>query len=255
VVRFDRTIPPGGEGGVTLRINTAGDHGRITRGAKIHTNDPRHTIETITFTFLVRVALQVHPQYIYFKGTEGQKITKTLRIDAGLDKPLVLEPVYFDLDKKLTYKVEELNKGKNYQIHFTNIPGPAESFYGHLKLKTNYPEKPQVIIPIRGKFKVRPPIKLSPNFVYIKGLAGQTITRTVTIRAIRDKPLALETAYFDLETKLNYTIEEVEEGRNFKISFTSIPGPAEQYSGRLKLKTNYSEKPMISIRIRGRFRN
>jgi len=255
VVRYDGTIPPGGEGRITLRINTAGDRGRITRGAKVYSNDPHHAIETITFTYLVRVALHINPQYVYFKGTEGQRITKSLRINAGLDKPLTLEPTYFDLDKKLSYRIEEVIKGKNFIIHFTNIPGPAESFYGHLKLKTNYSEKPEINIPIRAKFKIKPPIQLSPAFVYIKGLAGQTITKTVTVAAVRDKHLTLETAHFDLEAKLKYTIEEVEEGKNFRISFTTIPGPAEYYSGLLKLRTNYPEKPLISIPIRGRFRN
>lgn len=255
MVRFDRTIPPGGEGGITLRINTAGDQGRVSRGANVYSDDPSHPVETLAMSFLVRLAVQVAPDHVFFNGTEGQKITKIVRVNSGLDKPLILEPTYFNLDKKLTYRVEEINKGKNYKIHFTNIPGPADSFYGFLKLKTNYSEKPEIKIPIRAKFNVKPAIDLLPNFLYMKGLAGQTITRTVTVRAGRDKPLTLEAADFDLDTKLKYSIEEVEAGKNFKIHFTSIPGPAEYYSGLLKLKTNYLDKPLITIPIKGRFRN
>ncbi|MEE9421295.1 MAG: OS_HP3 family (seleno)protein, partial [Desulfatiglandaceae bacterium] len=32
----------------------------------------------------------------------------------------------------------------------------------------------------------------------------------------------------------------------------SIPGPPQTYTGFLKIKTNYPEKPEITVRIRGR---
>jgi len=48
---------------------------------------------------------------------------------------------------------------------------------------------------------------------------------------------------------VTYRIEEVEPGRIFRVHFTSIPGPSGNYRGILKLKTNYPEKPEITIRI------
>ena len=49
----------------------------------------------------------------------------------------------------------------------------------------------------------------------------------------------------------NY-IEEIEKGKKFRIRFKSIPGPPQTYTGFLKIKTNYPEKPEITVRIRGR---
>ncbi|NVM27094.1 MAG: hypothetical protein HWN70_14420 [Desulfobacterales bacterium] len=100
---------------------------------------------------------------------------------------------------------------------------------------------------------VKVPIYLSPRYVYLRGLAGQKITRTVRVRAEGNKPLKLEPSRFDLSTRVTYRIEEVKAGREFKVHFTSIPGPAGTYRGVLKLKTNYPEKPEITIRIRARF--
>ncbi len=40
--RFDRAIPPGGEGKITLQVKTAGYQGKISRGAKVYSNDPRN---------------------------------------------------------------------------------------------------------------------------------------------------------------------------------------------------------------------
>lgn len=36
---------------------------------------------------------------------------------------------------------------------FTSIPGPAGTYRGVLRLKTNYPEKPEITIPIRARFR------------------------------------------------------------------------------------------------------
>ena len=97
------------------------------------------------------------------------------------------------------------------------------------------------------------PIYLSSRYVYLSGRAGQTTTRSVKIRAELDKPLKLEATHFDLRSKVIFRMEELEMGKTFLIHFTNIPGSAETYYGLLKLRTNYPEKPEISIRVRGKF--
>jgi len=158
VVRFNRTIPPGGEGKITLKVNTRGYSGNINKGASIYTNDPRHQLVRIGIKAFVRISIHLSKSRIYFKGLAGQKITKTITIRAELDRPLNIETTRFNLDKKVTYKIEEIETGRIYRIHFTNIPGPAEIYHGSLKLKTNYPEKPDIKIRINGKFRKRKPI-------------------------------------------------------------------------------------------------
>ena len=151
--RFDRTIPPGGEGKIILQVKTAHYQGKISRGAKIYSNDPSGKPETISIGVFVRVSIRVSPNAINFLGAAGDSITKTVTIRAGSGKPLTLEPIAFDLDKFVTYKLEPIKEGESYKLVFTNIPGPAETYRGFIRLKTNYSEKPLITIPIRGKFK------------------------------------------------------------------------------------------------------
>lgn len=81
-----------------------------------------------------------------------------IEIRAGLDRPLTLTPSEFNLEEKLTYTVEEIEKGRKFRIRFTSIPGPPQTYHGFLNLKTNYPEKPEINIRIRGRFvKVKKP--------------------------------------------------------------------------------------------------
>lgn len=100
----------------------------------------------------VKVPIFISPLYVNFYGREGQSVTRVVEIKAGLDKLLTLTPEEFNLEGKLTYRIEEIEKGRKFKIHFTSIPGPPRTYYGFLNLKTNYSEMPLINIRIRGRF-------------------------------------------------------------------------------------------------------
>jgi len=153
VASFDRTIPPGGEGKITLRIKTAGYQGKIQKRAKVYTNEARNNVAVLSIKAFVKAPIYLSPSYVYLKGLATQKITKTIKITAGEDKPLKLEPGHFTVSETVTYSIEEIEKGRVFGVHFTSIPGPAGIYRGVLRLKTNYPEKSEITIPIIAKFR------------------------------------------------------------------------------------------------------
>ena len=140
-------------------MKTKGYQGKINKRATVYTNDPRHNPEVIRITAFVRVPIHLSSRYVDLRGRAGQTITKTITIRAELDKPLKLEPAHFDLSSKVIYRMEEAKAGKTFLIHLSNIPGSAETYQGFLKLKTNYPEKPEISITVRGRFwSQKPPV-------------------------------------------------------------------------------------------------
>ena len=157
MAQFDRTIPPGGEGKVTLSVNTKGFQGNVHKSARVYTNDPVNRIQTIRLDGFIRTAISLSPKAVLFQGLANETITKTVNIRGGLDKPLKIKPVQFDLKKMLNYKIEEVQPGKLYQVHFTTIPGNHNYYQGSLRLKTNYPERPEITIEIKGRFRSQSP--------------------------------------------------------------------------------------------------
>lgn len=95
------------------------------------------------------IYLSAHSVYLY--GREQQTISRTVQVRAELDKPLKLKPIQFDLAGKVRYRIDEIEKGKRFRIRFTVVPGPPQNYYGLLKLKTNYAEKPEILLRIRGR--------------------------------------------------------------------------------------------------------
>jgi len=153
VAFFDKVIPPGAEGKITLKVDTTGYQGNITKKANVHSNDPNARIEILKISTFVKVPIHVSSRYVYLRALPGQTITKTVTIKAQKDKPLKLEVKHFDLKEEVVYNLEEVEAEKSFQIRFSNVPGPAKTYVGFLRLKTNYSEKPEISIRIRGRFK------------------------------------------------------------------------------------------------------
>lgn len=148
---FDKAIPPGGEGKIRLSVRTGGSQGKISRDAMVYTNDPAKNITRVIITAFVRPIIHLSTSKIYLKGKEHQNITREVKVRAGLDRPLALTADQFNLAGKLTYTITEIEEGRRFQIRFTSIPGPPQTYRGFLKLTTNYPEKPELTIWIKGR--------------------------------------------------------------------------------------------------------
>jgi hypothetical protein len=101
----------------------------------------------------VKVPIVVRPRHVALFVREGESLTRVVEISAGLDKPLELSPVGFNLEGKVTYRLEEAEKGKRFRLHVTALPGMGDSHSGFLNLKTNYEEEPVLNIQISVRFR------------------------------------------------------------------------------------------------------
>jgi hypothetical protein len=152
VAYFDRSIPPGGEGKISLMLNTRGYEGKIRKTARIYTNDPKTPQDTFVIEALIKTPIVISGRMVLLQGTTQESITRTVDIKGELNKPLKIEPVDYTLDKKVKFHLEEVTRGKHYRITFTSIPNVGNYYQGILKLKTSYAEKPELVIHVRGKF-------------------------------------------------------------------------------------------------------
>jgi hypothetical protein len=160
VAHYDRVIPPGGEGRITLKINTRGYRGDILKRARIYTNEPGNRYQAVSIKVLVKVPIYVTSQHVDLRGPADRRITASVTVKGDGTKDLKLEETEFTLNEKVTYTLEEVQAGKLYKIHFTRLPGEVGVYRGILKLKTTYPENPELAIRITAQFyKVSEPPK------------------------------------------------------------------------------------------------
>lgn len=152
MVSFDKTILPGGEGKINLKVNIKGKSGSIQKSVKVYSNDLENNETVLTIKAFIMESIKISSKILRFKGKEGEVLTQSIDITAQEEKPLNIKPSVFSLQEKMTYSIEEIEKGKAYKIIFTNLPQPVGRFNGSLKLMTNYDDNPEIIITIRGNF-------------------------------------------------------------------------------------------------------
>jgi hypothetical protein len=150
VAQFDRVIPPGRAGSITLRASTTGYIGKVRWQALIYSNDPAAPVETITVQGVLKRPIVLWPTIVFLKGPLNNPISKSVRIEGRLNKPFKIEPVSFNLSRQVHYEIVEIEAGKIYEIRFVSVPNEEGKYRGFLKLKTSYEEKPEIEIPVWG---------------------------------------------------------------------------------------------------------
>ncbi len=72
MAQFDRAIPPGGEGKVTLKINLKGYQGNVKKTATVLSNDPQNQRASLVLQGNVKAQIDVQPSTsIAFQGDGG----------------------------------------------------------------------------------------------------------------------------------------------------------------------------------------
>jgi hypothetical protein len=161
VARYDRTIPPGGEGDITLKVHTKNYQGNLHKSARVSTNDPKTPTLTIGLKGKIWAPIFVKPQYARLFGISGEDVETTIHIHANKKEPLKLELASVSVPDKVETRLETLEENKIYGLKIRNKVDGEARYNGHIKLTTNYPEKPELVVRISAN--VRPAVELRPK--------------------------------------------------------------------------------------------
>jgi hypothetical protein len=108
---------------------------------------------TITIKANVRLSIQVSPKNIKLIGYDRTVITKSVIIAANMEKSLEIKPTQFNLSERVTYEIEIMKPGRIFKVNFNYTPLEGDNLRGVLIIKTNYPEKPNISIPVSARFQ------------------------------------------------------------------------------------------------------
>jgi hypothetical protein len=79
VASFDPAVPPGGEGKITLKINTKGYQGSVRKSARVKSNDPEKPDIILALKATVKVPVYVSSRYVNLYGNGEKAVQKTDR--------------------------------------------------------------------------------------------------------------------------------------------------------------------------------
>jgi len=164
VVRYDRAIPPGGVGQVTLQVNTSGFQGRVTKSAQVTTNDPRQRNTKIYLSMDVRSHILVEPgPKIMLQGIVGDDIQSVVHIRSSENEPFEITRVETNLRPVIDYELSRKDDRGPYTLKVISKAADQKTASGFITLHTNHPKKNVVKLSVH--LRVKPEIQVWPNRV------------------------------------------------------------------------------------------
>jgi hypothetical protein len=258
VARFDRTIPPGGEGKISLELKTKGYQGNVHKSARVTTNDPERGQITIGMKGKIWVAITMDPRYANLVGVLGDPIETVVNLRAQKEAPLKIDMTSISIPEKIAVEVVQVEKDQSYQVKIINKVEVQTAYNGEVKLSTNYAEKPEVLIRVRGN--IRPLLEVRPKAINMGQMSQERIeqltkaikpfSRPATI--ILNKGNDLQIEKLELEKSLfTASFRELHPGRMVHIivepDFDKLKKGKNQ--DRLKIYTNQKDYKILEIPV------
>jgi hypothetical protein len=263
VARYDRVIPPGGEGNITVQLSTIGYQGAVRKSAVVYSNDPKHPQIRLTLLAHVKVPISIRPRGVLLEGFMNDEIQRIVTIRAHGDHPLRLEAGRISLEGKVAYEIETVEEGRVFQVILRNTHKQKDRYRGFLTLKTNYPQKPEITIPflgyIRGNLQLRPE---GINFGLIESAhlrngihQGFSPRRSVMVTLFQGNDLKIEKVEIN-QRLFEVVVKETQPGKSYRIDVSLRPEglPKGRINERMRIYTNLKDDPVAVIPIQVQIR-
>ena len=252
MVRYDRTIPPGGVGQVTLQVNTTGLHGKITKSAQVTSNDPRQRKSKIYLAINVRTYIIVEPgTKILLRGTVGEDIRRVVGIRATDDQPLEITKVQSNLGSAIDYKLNRKDEAHQYELEVVSKATDRKTASGYITLHTNHPKKKVVKLSVH--VRIRPELEAWPNRItFQQGSKSRKTKRVLTImntrgRDFRILALSYNKNYLQVRSLAQDDMPASRHKLEVVALMDKVPGGRVQFQDILTIKTDSAQSGELRI--------
>lgn len=148
-----KQIPPGGEGKITVKVDTHGYGGKkITEQAKIYTNDPKHPLLIVTIKGFVEHFAIVSPKMVRLVGQPGKPLVSRVTIEKKPEYPFKITNIRAWRGKFIKYHLEEMqdSDSSGYVLVVECTKKDSGRFVDTIYLKTDSNIQPEISIIVMG---------------------------------------------------------------------------------------------------------
>lgn len=260
---FDKVIPPGQEGKITLSVKTQNmSSGKFSKSASINCNDPKHPKLKIRLKGEIKNYISVKPSSrIYLAGTEGDIISKSVKIIQHEDSPLKITQIESDIDDKINYELKSVVEGKEYELMVKTQKGLQGRSRGKITLTTNSKKKPN--LEIRVNTNLRDILTVAPTALFFGNInitpkpggppAKLNLTKKITITKEKGDPVKIEKLIPSSDI-IHTKIETKEEGKKYVIIVSLDKGKLQKglIKETLEIHTNYEKRRVVKVNLKGK---
>ena len=152
VPKYDKSIPPGGQGSITLTIKPFSVIHKFKKETKVRLNDPDQPRLVLTMTGEAIPFIEITPSHIVrLRGARGDDIRGQVRFKSNLLTPFEIKDYRTNIPDKIAVTLKPEVPGKVYVLEVRPKGQVSGPFAGVIELFTNSKERPRLIVRVFGE--------------------------------------------------------------------------------------------------------
>lgn len=235
-----------------VKVNLKGFQGKISKTATVYSDDPQNPQLTLKVEGTVIALIHVNPSAaVVLRGMAGSIPESVLDI-VGSSVPFHLTNTESNIKENVTYRIETVQDGKHYRLLVAN-KAKRGNYSGHIKLYTDLPQKPDILVRVNGFIEGE--ISIKPLTLLIGKLSANQPERSgsVIVTSNQNKPFEITKLGYD-ERLVSVTSHPLEKETGFSIEIkpklSAIPfGSRQQTTLTIETSISPGEKDSVQIHL------
>lgn len=152
VPSFDKTIPPGGQGNITLTLKPFSVIHQFKKETKVRLNDPDLPMLNLVLTGVAQPFIEIQPSHIVrLRGATGDDIRGQVRFISHLPMPFQITQYRTTIPDKIEVSLKPEVPDKVYVLEVRNKGQQSGAYAGLIELFTTSEKRPRLIVRVFGE--------------------------------------------------------------------------------------------------------
>ncbi|MCX5893154.1 MAG: DUF1573 domain-containing protein [Deltaproteobacteria bacterium] len=152
VAEYERTIPPGGQGQITLAIKPYSVMRQFRKETRIFVNDPERSEFSLVLTGKAKPFIEIEPSHIVrLRGAPGANLQGQVRFTSHLPGAFEITNFRTNIPDKIEVSLKPVEPGRVYVLEVKNKAQNSGPYAGLVELSTNSKERPRLIVRVFGE--------------------------------------------------------------------------------------------------------
>jgi hypothetical protein len=152
VANYERTIPAGGQGEISLAIKPYSVLRQFRKETRIFVNDPERPEFSLVLTGKAKPFIEIAPSHIVrLRGAPGTNLQGEVRFTSHLPVPLEITNVRTNIPDKIEVNLKAVQPGRVFVLEVKNKAQNSGPYAGLVELFTSSKERPRLIVRVFGE--------------------------------------------------------------------------------------------------------
>jgi len=159
VPRYNSTIPPGGQGEITLSIKPYSVIHQFRKDTQVTTNDPETPEFHLVLTGDALPFIEIQPSHIVrLKGSAEEEVRGQVWFTSHLPGPFKIIGYRTNIPDKIEISLKAVQPDRVYLLEVRNRNGNAGPYAGLIELTTTSAQRPRLIVRVFGDIYLPPAV-------------------------------------------------------------------------------------------------